>query len=538
MVGIKTPDVSLESLRRIFSVPEDEQSTLSQIDREISKNLMGFLKDHIVAAETPTHQLEASFMDTQIPDDPIFVSDQADFLMKEVVAQSVHVASPSFIGHMTSALPYFMLPLAKIMIALNQNLVKIETSKAFTPLERQVTGMLHHLIYQRDEAFYREYTQSTQYSLGAFTSGGTIANLTALWVAVNRLMPPQGMFHGVGEAGLLSAAIHYGYKHLAILVSERGHYSLSKAANILGIGKENLIAVPTDSAQKIDLSKLQTTIDELKAAGTGIVAVVGVAGTTETGNVDPLAAMAEICRRENIFFHVDAAWGGPALFSPKYAHLLQGIEHADSVTIDAHKQLYVPMGAGLVVFKSQYDLSLIEHHAAYIIRVGSRDLGRTTLEGSRPGMAMLVHSVLRVMGRKGFALLMEDGIEKAHRFATRIASYADFELTTLPELNLLTYRYLPISAAHRLAKHPEESVAINDRINALTIAIQKEQRELGRSFVSRTTLPIARYGRQPITVFRAVLANPLTTDETLRDILTEQQEIAQRLLANEFSDLK
>jgi len=102
-----------------------------------------------------------------IPEQPSFVSDHTQFLLNKLVAQSVHTSAPSFIGHMTSALPYFLMPLSKIMIGLNQNLVKIETSKAFTPLERQVLGMIHNLIYHQDESFYQQWMHSADHSLGA-----------------------------------------------------------------------------------------------------------------------------------------------------------------------------------------------------------------------------------------------------------------------------------------------------------------------------------------------------------------------------------
>ncbi|MFA0697522.1 putative pyridoxal-dependent aspartate 1-decarboxylase, partial [Vibrio sp. 10N.222.49.C9] len=127
---------------------------------------------------------------------------------------------------MTSALPYFLMPLSKIMIALNQNLVKIETSKAFTPLERQVLGMLHSLIYAQDDDFYAKWMHSAQHSLGAFCSGGTIANITALWVARNNAFPADGDFKGIEQQGIFKALKHYEYEGIAILVSERGHYSL------------------------------------------------------------------------------------------------------------------------------------------------------------------------------------------------------------------------------------------------------------------------------------------------------------------------
>ena len=346
----KKAEATLDSMRKVFSIPENEDSTLMRIEREISQNLLGFLRDHIVAGEMEPAEIERDFKNINIPEEPMFVHEQAKFLMDKVVSQSVHTAAPSFIGHMTSSMPYFMLPLAKIMIALNQNTVKIETSKAFTPLESQVVGMLHKLVYHRDEAYYDKWTHDRRHALGVFCSGGTIANVTALWVARNKLLAPKGDFNSIYEHGLAAGLAAHGLNGLAILVSRRGHYSLKKAADLLGIGRANLIAIDTDEHNKIIPSKLEDRINELHARKFGVLAVVGVAGTTETGNVDPLEELANICERHHIHFHVDGAWGAPTLFSDRHRQLLKGIERADSVTIDAHKQLYVPMGAGLCLF--------------------------------------------------------------------------------------------------------------------------------------------------------------------------------------------
>src|SRR5690606_20153030 len=130
----------------------------------------------------------------------------------------------------------------------------------------------------------------------------------------------------------------------------------------------------------------------------------------------------------------------PALMSDTHKHLLTGIARADSVAIDAHKQLYVPMGAGLLLLKDPSLARSIVHHAQYIIRRGSKDLGATTLEGSRPGMAMLVHSALRILGRRGFALLIDLGIARAAAFAKMIGEDPWFQLISEPETNILTYR--------------------------------------------------------------------------------------------------
>jgi len=518
---------NLENIYRIFTVPEAPDSTLGRVDQAISDDLMGFLQEHIVAVERDLDEIEGDFSQSRIPEDPTFVSDYTEFLKEKLVSQSVHTASPGFIGHMTSALPYFMLPLSRILTALNQNLVKVETSRAFTPMERQVLAMLHRLIYNGSDDFYSHWIQNNRYSLGAFCSGGTIANVTALWAARNRLCGPSGDFKGIAREGLVKALRHLDCQGLAVFVSKRGHYSLRKAADLLGIGQDNLVAVETDDNNRIDLKRLREHVARLQGEGIRPLSLIGIAGTTETGNVDPLEALADLAGELGCHFHVDAAWGGPTLFSDTYRGLLRGIERADSVTIDAHKQLYVPMGAGMVLFKDPATLSSIEHHAAYIIRRGSRDLGSRTLEGSRPGMAMLVHAGLSIIGRKGYELLMDQGIERARRFARRIDAHPDFELVTEPELNILTYRYLPVWVQKELAQAtPEREARINRQFDKIIETMQKRQREAGRTFVSRTRLVPGRYHGDAITVFRVVMANPLTTEEILAAVLDEQCEIA------------
>lgn len=525
----KLAEASLESLYRIFTIPEAPDSTLGRIDQSISQNLAGFLQEHIVASERDLADIERDFADPRVPEHPTFVSDQIQFVLDKLVSQSVHIASPSFVGHMASALPYFMLPLSRIMMALNQNLVKVETSKAFTPLERQVIGMLHHLIYQRDDAFYQHYMHDRSHALGSFCSGGTIANLTALWAARNNVLAPRGDFAGLAQDGLLAGLQQYGYQGLAVLVSERGHYSLGKAADILGIGRRSLISIQTDARYKVRLDELVRKCDELEACNIKVMAMVGVAGASETGTVDPLDEMADIAQERGIHFHVDSAWGGPTLLSNTYRSLLKGIERADSVTFDAHKQLYVPMGAGICVFKDPDTASNVKHHAEYIIRKGSKDLGSHTVEGSRPGMALLVHSGLHIIGRQGYQLLIDQGIDKAKAFAERIDAAPDFELVSPPELNILTYRYLPSDIHAALGEaSPETRQAANTQLNVVTKRIQKTQRGHGRSFVSRTKLTPEAYDRDPVIVFRVVLANPLTTMEILDDILDEQREISSR----------
>lgn len=520
----ETALANLKNLYRIFTVPEAPGSKLGLIDQAISENVADFLQKHIVATEYSLDEIEKDFSTSVIPEEPTFVSDYTEFVKQKLVAQSVHTSAPGFVGHMTSAFPYFMLPLSRIMTALNQNLVKVETSKAFTPLERQVLAMLHRLIYDGEEKFYQRWIHDSGYALGAFCSGGTIANTTALWAARNRLLQPDGDFRGIAAEGLFRAYRHLDCEGLAVLVSRRAHYSFKKAVDLLGLGSDSLVLVDTDGDNRIDLRELKKHHQQLLQHNIRPLALVGLAGTTETGSVDPLESLADFAAEIGCHFHVDAAWGGPTLFSSTHRSLLTGIEQADSVTIDAHKQLYVPMGAGMVLFREPDTLGAIEHHANYILRHGSKDLGSHTLEGSRPGMALLVHAGLSIIGRKGYELLIDLGIERARQFAELIDNHPNFELITRPELNILTYRYNPDWLQPQLAGlDATAQLQINRLIDQIIQEVQKRQREAGKTFVSRTRIRTPKYvGTEQITVFRSVLANPLTTPEILAEVLEEQ----------------
>lgn len=506
-------------------MPEGKDSKLAQIEQHLSDNLSDFLSQHVVTKVNSLEQIEKSFSAFSVPESPEFVSKHAEDLLEKLVANSVNTYSPTFIGHMTSALPYFHLPLAKLLVGLNQNLVKIETSKAFTPLERQVLGMMHQLVYHQSSDFYGTYLHSANHALGAFCSGGTIANITAFWVARNKALPATTQFKGVAQEGMAAGMIHHGYQKLGIISSKRGHYSVSKAVDLLGLGRQQMITIDCPT-QKLSPEKALAVGKSYQQNGNKVLSIVGIAGTTETGHIDPLDELADVALELGCHFHVDAAWGGATLFSNEHRGLLKGIERADSVTIDAHKQMYVPMGAGMVLFKDPNDSNVVRHNAQYILRAGSKDLGATTLEGSRNGMAMMVYASLNIFGRQGYELLINQSIEKAKTFARMIQSHPDFELITSPTLSILTYRVNPQEVQAKTKVQPKINHAINIELDKLTVTVQKRQREAGKSFVSRTRLQVPAYPDQAITVFRVVLANPLTSETDLQNILDEQINIA------------
>jgi len=522
-----------DSLQRIFIRPEDDhcKATLVKYMEQILFGLHEFLNSNVgVTEEISLLELTENYKDTLISPDPEKrLVDVISDIISQIAPRAVNVASPYFVGHMTSAIPFFMVHLKAIVAALNQNVIKLETSKVLSVLEKQVLAKIHRLIYGLDEHFYQQHVQSIDTSLGSFTTGGTTANLTALWVARNRFFTPCEGFDGVEAEGIVQALKSRSLERAVYLVSRRGHFSLKKAGGILGVGHKNVLPVDVDAEYRMDVGKLSQCIRSLKRDGkTGIIAVVGVAGATETGIVDPLGEIADVCREHGIHFHVDAAWGGPVLLSETYSGKLRGIERPDSVTIDGHKQFFMPMTCGMVFFRNPKAMDHIAYHSNYVNRQGSVDLGIKTLEGSREANSLILDSSLKIMGTRGYALMIDHGIETAKAFGDAIRERELFEIITEPELNILTYRLVPPDIGKRLATATRDEVeSLNIILDEINIGIQREQREAGNSFVSRT-----RINRNPgcaddyeVVVLRAVIMNPMTTVSVLNDVLDEQEQI-------------
>lgn len=478
---------------------------------------------------TPLATLAQSFDEHRVPAQGMSAMAYLALLEHTVLPNTAQLNHPKYIGHMTQALPWVTLLAETVAAALNQNQVKVETAYISTLIEKQVLGWLHRQVYGNDDAYYAQALQAHNAALGNFVSGGTLGNLTALAVALEHQLP------GTRARGLFATLREAGYSNVAVLASARAHYSMKKALATLGLGEQALHLVPVDRDNRIDLAQLETRVAQLQGEGCKILAVVGICGTTETGAIDPLAELAALARRVGAWFHVDAAWGGALLLSARHAAHTRGIEQADSVVMDGHKLMWVPMPQSMVLFRDAASLNNLKHHANYVLRNNSGDLGQTSLEGSRRFDALKLWTALKVLGGDGYGVLLDHAAALSTQMAQLLREDDDFELMTVSDAFILTYRYAPRALRQRLhallADGAEaQAAALNAHLNTLNRTLQTRQKEAGRSFVSRTVLESTTYPGDTV-VLRVVLTNATTEARHLAEILDEQRALGATLLA-------
>jgi putative pyridoxal-dependent aspartate 1-decarboxylase len=441
-------------------------------------------------------------------------------LKAEILPNVVNVNSPSFIGHMAGPIPKVVRELNEVVVALNQNQVKIETSAIATLIERQVIGFFHKTIYQENNGFYEENIQNPNTSLGVATNGGTISNIMVLNYALNKALAPDKQFKGLKSEGLVEALKHYGYKDVVVIGSERCHYSIGKALKILGLGTNSFVGLNYEGKTAKEIQdELAHKIKTLQDEKTLVVSIIAIAGATESGNIDPLELLGNIALKNNIHYHVDAAFGGSFLLADEFKDKFKGISLADSVSVCAHKQLYLPVGLSYCIFKKPAFAVHSENNSNYQARKGSYDLGKYTLEGSRNFSSFIVHGILNIYGKEAFSEIIVYNYKNAQQFAKKIQGYEEFKLLFQPDLNIVLYRYIPTTLRHKKVFTDTEL----ELINQINHQIQQQQFDAGNSFVSYTK--IQRQNAMEDLVLRAVFMNPYTTAEDLENILEEQRAL-------------
>ncbi len=328
---------------------------------------------------------------------------------------------------------------------------------------------------------------------GAFTSGGTVSNVTALAAARERAAP------GSRHSGL-------GERRMAVYCSQEVHYSVTRAVELLGIGSDNLRAIEIDGLRRMRPDALERAIADDVAAGVTPVAVVATAGTTLTGAIDPLDLVADVCEARGIWMHVDGAYGLPAAALPSRAELFAGLARADSCSIDAHKWLYLPKACGVVLVRDERALaSAFSHEQGYLPHqqheLHAADI---TLEYSRPFRALKLWLAFRAHGAEQFREAIDRNLAEADLLYRRAQLTEDFEVMEAPpQLSIVPLRHVPPGVAD-----------INAHNQALAEAIQAD----GRAYLAPALIDGEVWLRPCFVNFRTTESDVIALLEVAREL--------------------
>ncbi len=344
-----------------------------------------------------------------------------DELYREMVEKGFHVPSANYFGLMNPT-PTYMGVLGEALVAgLNPQLATLARSQLASKIELETVRWIGERV-----GWPGEFN-------GTFTSGGNEANFSGLALALTSKFP------NVIEEGVVSIG-----GQPVCYASAESHHSLDKSAGLLGIGRKALQRIVVNEAAQLDPQKLEQAIAEDRAVGRKPFCVVATAGTTNSGTVDDLMAISEVCREQQLWLHVDGAYGGVAIFSNRHRDLVRGIERADSLTIDPHKWLAVPFAAGVILTSHP---EILEHAfsvaAPYMPKAAGAQLpdnSRISTQWTRRMNSLKLWLTLRVHGRQAYEDLIDRQLKLSKRFADWVTASEDFELAVAPMLPIVTFR--------------------------------------------------------------------------------------------------
>ena len=420
--------------------------------------------------------------DTPLPD--------YDSLLEEVDKLYINHATafhlPKYIAHLNCPVVIPALAAEVIISAINSSQDTYDQSAGGTFMERKLIDWTGQQI-----------GYNTQCD-GVFTAGGSQSNMMGLLLARD-YFALEYLHHNIKLDGNPPEAGRF-----RIFVSEKAHFSNQKNASLMGLGEQAIVKVPTDERFRMDLAALEAAIQEERQAGNIPIAIIATAGTTDFGNVDPLAGIAALAAQYKLWMHVDAAYGCGLLLTDKYRYLLDGIALADSVTIDYHKSFFQPISSSAFIVKNKLHLNIIKHHADYLnpkeqdYDTLPAQINKSVTQSTRRFDALKLWFTLRLMGRQQLGAYTDTIIETAEEAACLIENDEDFELLNHSDLGVLVFRY-----------HPEGMQGSPCEVNQ---QIKEALFYSGEVLVASTKVDGEFY-------LKFTILNPLTTMEDIREIL-------------------
>jgi glutamate/tyrosine decarboxylase-like PLP-dependent enzyme len=442
----------------------------------------------------------------EIPDEPLGEDELFDYLRGMAFDWSMYPGHPRFMAYVSGAGTVPGAATEVLAAGINMNLGGFQLSPSGTEIELALTRW-----------FAGQFGLTGERAGGLLTSGGAMATFVALKAARDRAARRAGV--AVREAGVAPAG------PMAMYASPEVHDTTFRAADMMGLGTDAVRAIPVDGTYRIVVPALREAIARDLDAGVTPVAVIGSAGTVGTGAVDPLDEIADVCAEHGVWFHVDGAYGGPAVFADDLRPLLAGIERADSVAFDPHKWLYVPLACGCVLVRDlQYLEESFSLEASYTYTdaermghpVGLRNFGA---EFSRGFTALKVLVSLLAHGRRAYAARISHDAALARYLGARVEERGDFELSAPVGLSICCFRYVPEDMPAAEAPGREEYL---DELNRrLMTEVQLD----GRVFFSNAVLG-ERF------VLRVCIVNFRTEADDMDAVLDVAAEIGAKLDAD------
>lgn len=405
-----------------------------------------------------------------------------------------HLSSPRYYGLMNPKPAAAGVLGDALASVLNPQLAVEAHAPGATALERETLGwFLAALGWRR--------------GLGQFTSGGSEANLVALKVALNARLPRVARG---GVRALRGQPVFY--------VSQESHHSLEKFADLLGLGRDAVRWIPTDSEFAMRPEALAAEIRRDRRAGRLPFGVVGTFGTTSSGAIDPMTRLARLCRRERLWLHVDAAYGGALMLSSRFRRLWSALRLADSLTFDPHKWLAMPFPLGaLLVRDPRAAAAAFRVQAAYVPRgkqrVENYQLG---VQWSRRFLGLKLWLALQIHGRRAYEEHFARQIELALRFRERLAARPRFATVSESPLPITCFTFCAAPRANHRKIPVESLTAAEQRMN---LALAEEMVRRGWAWISVTRL-------RGVTVMRMMVINFDTRERHLRRLVADLERLA------------
>jgi L-2,4-diaminobutyrate decarboxylase len=432
-----------------------------------------------------------------------------DWVGENILQNSINISNPKTMGHLHCP-PLIPALSAEVLIsAANQSMDSWDQAPTASYLEQKIITDLLRCF---------ELTTGD----GVFTSGGTQSNLVGLLLALN-IYSQNVLKWNCQKSGLPPQAAKF-----RILCSDLAHFSVTKSASLLGLGSDAIVSIPTNKYQQMSPTHLAMTINRLGEDNLLPIAVVATAGTTDFGSIDPMDEIAEILSSaQNIWLHVDAAYGGALIFSEKYAPLLKGIKYADSITIDFHKLFYQPISCSAVLVRNKTVLDVIKYNADYLNpeedeEYGMLDLVGKSIQTTRRFDALKFFISMQTIGTGKFAAMIESVLSLTQDVASFIIQDKELELAAKPVITCVLFRYTSQGVAQLVLD--EVNLEARNQILFSGIAVMGKTKINGKTFIKLTLLhPMSNLQEiiQVLEKFKNCAAELLNNKRNYKNIYTK-----------------